>query len=550
MTSLHSFSLLTEPWIRCQSTDGDIHEVSIRDVFSDSRNLRIIRGESPAQDYAITRLLLAILWRAHARNRSRGAGTAFEYVGWFETQWNLAKSGHADDVVLDYLAGFDERFDLLDAKAPFMQVADLHTSKNVHSPLLRMIPEAENDYFTMRAGGGRESISLAEAARWLIYLQAYDYSGIKSGAVGDSRVKGGKGYPIGTGWTGMTGGTLIIGPSLRHTLLLNTIADAITADGDSVPWERTPDGPAERPHPQPSGPADLATWQSRRVRLFCEGDRVTGVLVSNGDQIPDAGANVWGDPMTPYRYSKNKSKTDRPVFYPKPWDTSRTMWRSLEPLMIVEGDPGTVEGQTAKRPQNIDQVAKLSSELRGENVFDWLDIQLVAVEYGTNSSVLETTLSTQLDVPVDLLKEGARAERRALLGTAQATNDAASALGSFCGQLLVAAGGEYSFQPAPTDMLLARLEPEFKQWLKDFDAERFSDLCRQWQLKVRREVTREARIALEGAGPRALVGRPLSQGDDESPSRIQSAGTAYAWLQHKLNEVLPRTHIPKEGNNA
>ncbi|MGC2927788.1 type I-E CRISPR-associated protein Cse1/CasA, partial [Enterococcus faecalis] len=81
---------------------------------------------------------------------------------------------------------------------------------------------------------------------------------------------------------------------------------------------------------QPQGPADLATWQSRRIRLMPEGDRVVGVIVCNGDKIPDAGANVLDDPMTPYRFSTNKSKKDHDVYYPRPYDVERTMWKALD----------------------------------------------------------------------------------------------------------------------------------------------------------------------------------------------------------------------------
>ena len=41
----------------------------------------------------------------------------------------------------------------------------------------------------MRAEKTLKSLSYAEAARRLVTIQAYDYSGIKSGAVGDPRVR-------------------------------------------------------------------------------------------------------------------------------------------------------------------------------------------------------------------------------------------------------------------------------------------------------------------------------------------------------------------------
>ena len=62
-------------------------------------------------------------------------------------------------------------------------------------------------------------------------------------------------------------------------------------------WERPPDtaaqdddvpvreGLPEKEDPRPSGPCDLYTWQSRRIRLFCDADGVYGVLIANGDRL-------------------------------------------------------------------------------------------------------------------------------------------------------------------------------------------------------------------------------------------------------------------------
>nr|WP_284523167.1 type I-E CRISPR-associated protein Cse1/CasA [Corynebacterium aquatimens] len=104
----------------------------------------------------------------------------------------------------------------------------------------------------------------------------------------------------------MTGGTVIVGSTLLETLILNTTASSVLEDSLPV-WERDQDTAAPR-LVSPSGAAEFATWQARRIRLYEENGLVTKVLVSNGDGIPDAGLNAFGDPMTPYRYSPNKSK--------------------------------------------------------------------------------------------------------------------------------------------------------------------------------------------------------------------------------------------------
>lgn len=532
-----SFSLVTDPWIRCQQTDGADVMLSLEEVFDGTTTVTGIRGDSPTQDYAVLRMLLAIFWRAHRGDTDVAPGRTFDVEEWREEAWHEAVDGEADSAVLAYLDQHRDRFDLLHPQHPFMQVASLHTSKDSRFPISRIVPEAESDYFTMRAGGALDSLPLDEAARWLIHTHAFDYSGIKSGAVGDPRVKGGRGYPIGTGWTGMTGGTTILGDSLRETLVLNTAPEALLAGEEDRPvWEREPDGPAERTAPAPKGPADLATWQSRRVRLFRDGDRITDVLVSNGDRIPDAGANVLSDPMTPYRYSTNKSSKTEDVYYARPYDTNRMMWRSLEPLIALDGDVALARGEKAsRRPETLDALASARDEGLPESQ-RVLSLRLTSISYGAQSSSVATTVDARVDVPRRILAPGAEAVRQAVLANAKATLTAAVSLGVFGGRLLMAAGGEYAFHSAHTDALLADLEPEFRDWLASLDRDSADASMVAWQRLVESRVRERAAVLLRGAGPKALIGREIVQNERVS---LLTAGTAYSRLQQELRKALP-----------
>ncbi|MGJ4169779.1 type I-E CRISPR-associated protein Cse1/CasA [Corynebacterium jeikeium] len=541
-----SFSLLDQPWILTMLTDGSTAELSLREIFDGSHSIASIRGDSPVQDAAIYRLLLAMYWCAYREELDLAPSEELDMAEWIPERLEAATENQPDDTVLGYLDRYADRFDLLDAKKPFMQVADLHTSKNATSDVRRIVPDFDDDYFTLRAGDGAISLTFAEAARWLVYIQAYDYSGIKSGAVGDPRVKGGKGFPIGTGWTGAITATIILGSNLPETLALNTTAKVLQAEGDRPVWEREPDTSAQRLDPAnkdgiyPKGPAEILTWQSRRIRLFPENGLITQVLVSNGDRIPNANANVKDDPMTPYRYSKNKSKKGLDVYYPKPLDAQRTMWRSLEPLIALETDPVYDEKNRApERPRTIDQLAYLK-----ENEVDLpetLDVSMSSVQYGSNSSVVDISISTRIELPLELLPKSAVAERQAVLNLAAATSQAGTMLGSFAGQLFQAAGGDYEFQPAATDTLLAELEPKFSEWMKTLQNSDLEPRLKAWEMTVRNAVLQHADVLLVGAGPKALIGRIVETNGDE---RFVSAGTVMSWLQKKLREILPRT-VPR-----
>ena len=540
-----SFNLVDQPWIICVTASGT-QTLSLRQVFDGTAEPIQVLGDSPTQDYAVLRVLLAIFWRAHLGD----AAASRSWDEWFiSKRQELVETGR-DDAVLSYLENHRSRFDLFDSETPFMQVSTLDTSKSTRQAVSRILPDSEQDYFTMRTHEGRQSLAFDEAARWLIHTQAYDYSGIKSGALGDPRVKGGRGYPIGTGWAGMTGGTVIHGRTLVETLLLNTVEDALSpsASADQPVWEREADSAAQRndragklaspPAVQPQGASDLATWQSRRVRLFADNDRVTAVLVSNGDQIPDAGKNVFGDPMTPYRFSKNQTKKGQLAFYPKPYDAERTMWRSLDALLVSESDAGfTSTDHAPKRPSNLVNFSKIAMRQRSNEV---ADVRIVSMGYGPQSSSVGTVVTGNIGLPLSLLQDDAlsRAHRQYVRDAADVTRSAAISLGWFAGQLAVAAGGEYAFSAGAADRLYTVLEPKFITWLRNLDVDQIEDEAISWQRQVRDQLFRIADEEVRGAGQKALVGRTVDGGEDGG-GRVVSAGSLYRQLRYRISQDLP-----------
>lgn len=562
MTETSTFNLLDEPWIMCMDGTNQQVALSIRDIFSGRGGARKVVGDSPTQDYAVLRVLLAIFWRAHALDIAEAYGSDwddFDWPEWFDELREQLVGEQRDDVVLNYLDAYEDRFDLLSPTAPFMQVADLHTKSGATRPVSFIVPEAADNFFTMRTAEGRESLALDEAARWLIHAQAYDFSGIKSGAEGDSRVKGGKGYPIGTGWTGRTGGTVVFGSGgLLETLILNTPPSAVldseeggAVSTDTPVWEREPDTAAQRPGSNddigsvPHGAVDLATWQARRIRLFFEDERAVQVLVSNGDRIPDAGKNVMGDPMTPYRFSPNQSKKGQTAYYPRPYDPTRTMWRALDALIALEDDPGfdNNKNKAPKRPRNLSNLADLEAD--GYLDKNALDLALVSMEYGPQESSVASTFIATIGLPLVVLRadDTGRRVRNAVRTSAEKTSKAAISLGWFAGQLLVAAGGDYEFGTSTADRFYARLEPLFLSWMSRLSSDAAETAQVEWQKQVREQVLRDARELLRGAGTKAIVGREIDAGDS-GKGRIISAGSLFRQLHRRLDKDLPLTVSP------
>ena len=417
------FNLCNEPWIPVLYVSGQTQEVSLKQLFDESNSIRKIHSGDATTDVAILGVAVVIFFRAVLENKEEYGELYREPKKWIQ---NISLGGSEQlYFVQDYLKKYQDRFNLFDAERPFMQVADLHTSKGEVKPVSRLVLDSESEYFSMRAEQALTSLSYAEAARYLVTVQAYDYSGIKSGAVGDPRVKGGKGYPLGVGWYGTTGKIIVHGENLIETLLycidyeqlLNVEkvkgkSHRIALQDKSV-WERElPDTAAPRAYkggdptkykdePAPAaGMCEILTWQSRRVRLFPENGRVTGVLVSNGDKWFDR--NTYTDPLTAYRFSKNQSTQTNPVWMPKAHSAERTLWRGVDALLM------RLDSSQIKQDKPAPVIRQISSGKyfpAGAKA----NVQLVGMVYGNQSAVIEGTIDESLSLELALLTEqGAR----------------------------------------------------------------------------------------------------------------------------------------------
>lgn len=503
------FLLTDQPWIVVQLLDGTTQEVSLRHVFHRAHEIREIRGELPTQSFAILRLLLAILYRVRG---DEGVTT---------TRWNeWSRDGLPLRLIDGYLDHYADRFDLFDPARPFFQVADLVTASGERKdigPLILDLP-TRNRLFTNRSGSGASDLSYAEAARWLVNAQAWDPSGIKSGAVGDPRVNGGKGYPIGVAWCGLLGGVFAQGATLRDTLLLNLVASSAGLDrdveNDIPPWqEGQPDTAAEREGLIPCGPVRLYTWQSRRIRLFREGGRVVGCLVANGDKLTPQ--NQYShEPMTAWRYSDPQTKRAKHTTYmPREHQPGRALWRGIGALLpgisplvpkvgVASGlVPGIVEWMA--RPE-VDALAE-----------DGLArFRSVGVVYGSNNSVVDEVLDDEVSVPVTLLRESNRALATQAEEAVRLADEGVLHLRHLAENLERAAGGEgQGARTRAGDLAYAALDRPYRAWLTGLTGDKDPlDAVTVWKRTAYDVLRGLGREAIADAGPAAWTGREVSRG--------------------------------------
>lgn len=518
------FDLLNEPWIPVRYLDGTTSEVSVREAFTDAARIRELGGELPTQVFAILRLLLAILYRASYDE---------EHDTWHDDWAVWWEEGLPLDDIADYLDEFTDRFDLLHPERPFFQVAGLHTAKGEvkdTAPLILDLP-SNNRLFTTRAGGESMRLPFSEAARWLVNAQAFDASGIKSGAVGDERVKGGKGYPIGLAWSGLLGGVFAEGADLRETLLLNFVTPGrgIDADGrtDLPPWEEAEaDTAAERAGLVPTGPVRLFTWQSRRIRLVAEGDRIVGCILANGDALTPQNQQNH-EPLTGWRYSEPQSKkAGAPTFMPREHQPGRALWRGIGAIL-----PSLASSQRIKDTRKVEHQRFISPPVAaaaagrmlelGEN--RRINLRGVGVLYGSNNSVVDEVIDDRVTVAMALLSTTNTTLAAIAENAVTVADQGVRALRYLAENLAHAAGGDgVGDRIRAETSAYAQLDGMYREWLVALDGDTDPEVAiAEWRAAAHRLLRELGADLIRGSGPAAWAGREM-QGEVMNTPRAES----------------------------
>lgn len=521
------FDVRNRPWILARALDGTTAEYSLVELLRQAHRLESIVGEVPTQVFALSRLVLAVLHAALAPDLrdEDGARELWQELWEAETLPMAVIERYLDE------PRRDARFDLFDSDAPFLQVAGLRTAKNDVAGLERIIADVPNgvQYLTTRRGRGVSSISSAEAARWLVHVHAFDTSGIKSGAVGDDRVKGGRGYPLGTGWCGEIGGLLAVGRSLKESLLLNLVLvhDHKPVSAGAPVWDRPTLGPGVEGDGsrRPTGPADLYTWPGRRVRLVRHGDAVTGVVLGYGDPLRPQNAHLF-EPLSAWRYSEPQSKKlARTVYMPATHQPDRRLWRGLASLL-----PNA--SQAAPAAWLVEWIGSLTDEglLPDAALFD---LRAIGASYGTQSSVIDEIVDDSVTIRALLVSEKGAKYANTAIAAVTKTEEAVSALLRLAGDLEIARGGEPDgIRARVRDDAYFALDGLFRSWLEEIGVgESDNDLVR-WQVTARRALEEIADSSLSAAGPAAWVGR------DRRTTGHASSSEAREWFRRSLRLAL------------
>lgn len=549
------YNLLDEPWIPVRLLDGTITEVGLLELLQRSTDIADLACELPTQNIAIQRLVLAVAYRV---------ATPLDAEEWLEQ----LEEGAPIEQMIEYLEKWRERFYLLGGQYPFMQVADLRTPKDTVLGLEKVIADVPNgeQFFTTRNGKALERISAAEAARWVVHTQAYDPSGIRSGAVGDREVKGGKGYPIGPAWCGHLGLVWLKGKNFNETLLLNLVpADAgdlkgvpVTTEWDWCTWEvSTPETSARGNYSRldPKGtPRDLSiprllTWHSRRIKLIGDPSGVTSVVLAQGDKLAPQQMQRY-EPQSLWRYSLPQSRDfKQDVYMPSKFKAGRALWRDLPgTLPVCEMIKGADKQPKREFLQSavLSFHAELKSSMLAEGYPTQIQIQAVGVTYGPQEATVDDIYADELTLSVAMM----RTEREDLATEvdrqARLTEQVAVKVGMLAANLARAAGesGDGAGDGArdrAKEQFFSRIDDPFRAWLAQVDGRLSArEVGQIWASELRRYATELGAQLVASASSSAIIGRDTGWG-------FMNVSIAENFFRSALQKLVPNPDNKQEG---
>ena len=549
------YNLLDEPWVPVRLLDGTITEVGLLELLQRSTDIADLACELPTQNISIQRLVLAVAYRV---------ATPLDAEEWLEQ----LEEGAPIEQMIDYLEKWRERFYLFGGQYPFMQVADLRTPKDTVSGLEKLIADVPNgeQFFTTRNGKALERISAAEAARWVVHTQAYDPSGIRSGAVGDREVKGGKGYPIGPAWCGHLGLVWLKGRNFNETLLLNLVpADAgdlkgvpVTTEWDWCTWEvSTPETSARGNYSRldPKGtPRDLSipkllTWHSRRIKLIGDPSGVTSVVLAQGDKLAPQQMQRY-EPQSLWRYSLPQSRNlKQDVYMPSKFKAGRALWRDLPgTLPVCEMIQGADKQPKREFLQSAVLAfhAELKSSMLAEDYPIQMQIQAVGVTYGPQEATVDDIYADELTLSVAMM----RTEREDLAAEVdrqvRLTEQVAVKVGMLGANLARAAGesGDGAGDGArdrAKEQFFSRIDDPFRAWLAQVDGRLSArEVGQIWASELRRYATELGAQLVASASSSAIIGRDTGWG-------FMNVSIAENFFRSALQKLVPNPDNKQEG---
>lgn len=535
------FNLLDEKWIRVIDRNCNVTEVSLVDVFRDAHLYQDLCGELPTQDFAVMRVLLAVLHTVFARYDVRGYAALLKEPddawGRWEELWRNKR--FPAEVITAYLESQREGFYLFHPERPFFQCERAKIGTEYSAAKLNgNLSESSNKVrlFSNVNGTRKETMTFSEAARWLIYVNAYDDTSAKPS--GESKKRGVKLPSPGVGWLGKLGLISVFGDTLFETLMLNLILlnenDELREEEKPV-WERDKAADGERTEISvPGNLSELYTLQSRRLFLKRKGNQITGYYLLGGDFFEKEKAFI--EPMTIWRRTDSKMQ-DR--FIPRRHDVSKQFWRNFSAFMQEKEDtcrPGIFFW--------IDQLEEREL-IKGQ----LLNIKIASVQYGDKDFFVSNVFFDSLQMHASLISSMNHGWQNMIIKSVEFCENVSKRVWHFAKDVNIAEGGDFIPKEDKCSAKVCAnkykseffnlVDAPFREWLCMIDPEKddMEQKKREWRDICVEIASNLGESIIKQADPSAILGR-AKQADPSAVSgrakEVYSAAEAMNIFKHGL----------------
>ncbi|MFM9413561.1 type I-E CRISPR-associated protein Cse1/CasA [Peptococcus simiae] len=561
---LKRFNLIDEGWIRVLVDDqGHTREVSLKDLFAHAHEYKGLAGDMKTQDFAVLRMLLALLHTVFSRvdaqgNPYEGLQLDDRYLptnqgpvddpeayaeALLDTWFDLWDQGSFPEVLADYLNAWHDRFYLFDEEYPFFQVSQdvvaadklsksapsLVSGKNIN----RLISESGNKIALFSPkyvrDKNKEILTSPEVIRWLLTFQGY--SGLS-----DKVIFGKDKYKASKGWLFDLGGTTLAGDNLFQTLMLNFVALHPDRDDYSLHLQR----PCWEYHSSEvvsrlmSGEpinnlAELYTTWSRAIYIdpACDLEEpfAFGIV-----KLPDLDhQNAFLEPMTLWQFNKQGDNKD--TFTPRKHRYHQALWRSFGLLTLTDLSN---QDQAKRKPGIIDWYNYLSQhtaidslELEAISMQDdgnatsWVPVNEIYDSLRVKDFILtdleEAGWVDRINNEVDLIKTIIDGIYRGFLKEITAIRNTSSS----------------GYLDQKVEQFYFLVDAPFRDWLGGLSAHEDKDRqIASWREQVKQLAFREAEQILKEAGPRDYKGLVSEEG------KVSNIAIAYNKFSASIHKRL------------
>ena len=554
------FNLIDEPWIKVRTADAQVKELSLEDVFQQAHEIRAIAGELPTQDAAILRLLLAVLHTVFSRVDLDGEPSPLEEKDDALDRWQELWDGKQFPMepLQTYLDSVKERFWLFDEEYPFYQFPEAKELskgevKCKASKLNGSINESNNKarLFMGRHGEEKESLSYAEAARWLVHTVAYDDSTVKPTAAFNQRKANTKDKTEspGCGWMGKLGLVYAEGDNLFETLMLNLVFcpnaqwDEDHQEENPV-WEWKDLSIQERKKVIcPDNMAELLTFPSRCFLLERNNGRVIGAYPVGGMYFDEAAPL---EQMTVRQgYTERKNTSPHKIFEPEKHEEGAFFWQEFVSLLTQS------EAEKDCRPGVVQWINYLQScdadTLDPEKL---IRFSSVSMDYGDKGGSFKDARFDSLRLHTGLLSELGESWRKLISDEISFSKRIADKVKFLAQDLYIAENGsvgEDIVDNRKKDAVIragknacirfyGALDVHFRRWLESISVSSSDEeeKRKEWRELVLKEAASLAVELVNHAGPAAYQGKWIEH-KKEKTKKLYSAPKAWANFRRGLN---------------